>query len=71
MQISQHDKILLSELKHSPGYKPLVAMLEKKKEEQLDQVVVTQLFDQKSVGRHNVSIGKIQVLQELLEVLQA
>jgi|TARA_Y100000310_G_scaffold2511_2_gene3233 hypothetical protein len=71
MQISQHDKILLSELKHSPGYKPLVAMLEKKKEEQLDQVVVTQLFDQKSVGRHNVAIGKIQVLQELLEVLQA
>tara|TARA_Y100000296_G_C5164128_1_gene253570 strand:+ start:536 stop:751 length:216 start_codon:yes stop_codon:yes gene_type:complete len=71
MQISQHDKILLSELKHSPGCKPLVAMLEKKKEEQLDQVVVTQLFDQKSVGRHNVAIGKIQVLQELLEVLQA
>ena len=71
MQISQHDKILLSELKHSPGYKPLVALLEKKREEQLDQVVVTQLFDQKSVGRHNVSIGKIQVLQELLEVLQA
>ena len=67
----QHDKILLAELKHSPGYKPLVDLLEKKKEEQHDQVVVAQLFDQKSVGRHNVAVGKIQVLQELLEVLQA
>ena len=68
---SQHEKILLAELKNNAGYRPLVAMLEKKKAEQLDQVVVSQLFDQKSVGRHNVAVGKIQAYKEILELLQA
>ncbi len=69
--LSQHEKILLAELKNSPGFIPLVAILNKKKEEQLDQVVVGQLFDQKSVGRHNVAVGKIQALIEVLDILQA
>ena len=68
---SQHDQTLLNELKNSPGYQTLVASIEKKKEEQLDQVVVSQLFDQKSVGRHNVAVGKIQAYKEILELLQA
>ena len=69
--MQQHDKLLLLELRNSPGYKPLVSLIEKKITEQLDQVVVAQLFDQKSVGRHNVAVGKIQALQEVLEAIQA
>ena len=61
----------LYELQNSPGYKPLMAILEKKIEEQLDQVTVNQLFDQQSVGKHNVSIGKIQAFKEIVNVLQA
>ena len=68
---SQHDQILLNELKNSPGYQPLVALIEKRKGEQLDQVLVGQLFDQKSVGRHNVAVGKIQAFSEVLDLLQA
>lgn len=59
------------ELIHTPGYKPLMALLEKKIEEQLDQVTVNQLFDQQSVGKHNVAIGKIQAFKEIVNVLQA
>ena len=69
--MQQHDKLLLLELRNSPGYKPLVSMIEKKITEQLDQVVVAQLFDQKSVGRHNVAVGKVQALREVLEAIQA
>ena len=65
----QHDA-RLTELKNSPGYKPLMAILEKKIEEQLDQVTVNQLFDQQSVGKHNVAIGKIQAFKEIENVLQ-
>ena len=69
--MQQHDKLLLLELRNSPGYKPLVGLIEKKITEQLDQVVVAQLFDQKSVGRHNVAVGKVQALREVLEAIQA
>ena len=66
----QHDQRLL-ELQNSPGYKPLMALLEQRIQEQLDQVTVNQLYDQQSVGRHNVSIGKIQAFKEIVNVLQA
>ena len=69
--MQQHDKLLLLELRNSPGYKPLGSLIEKKITEQLDQVVVAQLFDQKSVGRHNVAVGKVQALREVLEAIQA
>ena len=68
---SQHDAILLNELKNNAGDKPLVAAIQKSRSEQLDQVVVGQLYDQKSVGRHNVAVGKIQAYDEVLELLQA
>jgi len=61
----------LNEIKNSPGYRPLIDILDKKINEQLDQIMVNQLFDQQSVGKHNVAIGKVQAFREIVNVLQA
>ena len=71
MPASQRDNLLLAEVKNGPGWSALKDFVEERIEEQLTQVTVHQLFDQKSVGKHNVAIGKIQALREILNVVEA
>lgn len=53
-------------LNGNPGWEALKEVFEAKIEEQLDLVTTTHLHDQKSVGRHNASLGKIEAYREIL-----
>ena len=57
---------LIAMLKGHPGWEALKEEFERKINEQLDLVTTTQLYDQKSIGRHNVALGKIEAYREIL-----
>ena len=61
---SKRDLIVM--LTGHPGWEALKEEFERKINEQLDLVTTTHLHDQKSVGRHNVSLGKIEAYREVL-----
>ena len=45
-------------------------IIEKKIQDAFDIIKSKQLVDQESVSRHNVSIGKIQAWQEMLDIAE-
>ena len=61
---------MLSMLSQSPGWQIYKEMIEKRIKDAYDIIKSKQLDDQESVSRHNVSIGKIQALQEMLDIAE-
>ena len=53
-----------------PGWQLYKEMIEKKIKDANDVIKMKQLVDQESVSRHNVSIGKIQAWQEMLDIAE-
>ena len=62
---------MLGMLSQSPGWQIYKEMIEKKIQEAYDVIKSKQLVDQESVSRHNVSIGKIQAWQEMLDIAES
>ena len=61
---------MLSMLSQSPGWQIYKEMIEKRIKDAYDIIKSKQLVDQESVSRHNVSIGKIQAWQEMLDIAE-
>jgi len=61
---------MLRMLPQSPGWFIYKEMIEKKIQDAYDIIKLKQLVDQESVSRHNVSIGKIQAWQEMLDIAE-
>ena len=61
---------MLRMLPQSPGWFIYKEMIEKKIQDAYDIIKSKQLVDQESVSRHNVSIGKIQAWQEMLDIAE-
>ena len=61
---------VLAMLSQSPGWPQYKEMIEKKIQDAYDIIKSKQLVDQESVSRHNVSIGKIQAWQEMLDIAE-
>lgn len=61
---------VLRMLSQSPGWHIYKEIIEKKIQEAYDIIKSKQLVDQESVSRHNVSIGKIQAWQEMLDIAE-
>ncbi len=65
----RHD--VLAMLSQSPGWQLYKEMIEKRIQDAYDIIKSKQLVDQESVSRHNVSIGKIQAWQEMLDIAES
>ena len=61
---------VLAMLSQSPGWQQYKQIIEKKIQDAYDIIKSKQLVDQESVSRHNVSIGKIQAWQEMLDIAE-
>ena len=61
---------VLAMLSQSPGWQQYKEIIEKKIQDSFDVIKSKQLVDQESVSRHNVSIGKIQAWQEMLDIAE-
>ena len=61
---------MLGMLSQSPGWQIYKEMIEKRIQDAYDIIKLKQLVDQESVSRHNVSIGKIQALTEMLDIAE-
>ena len=61
---------VLAMLSQSPGWQQYKSMIEKRIQDAYDIIKSKQLVDQESVSRHNVSIGKIQAWQEMLDIAE-
>ena len=61
---------ILRMLSQSPGWQIYKEMIEKRIKDAYDIIKMKQLVDQESVSRHNVSIGKIQAWQEMLDIAE-
>ena len=61
---------VLRMLSQSPGWQIYKEMIEKRIKDANDVIKMKQLVDQESVSRHNVSIGKIQAWQEMLDIAE-
>jgi len=61
---------ILGMLSQSPGWQPYKEMIEKRIQDAYDIIKLKQLVDQESISRHNVSIGKIQAWQEMLDIAE-
>jgi len=61
---------ILRMLSQSPGWQIYKEMIEKRMQDTYDIIKMKQLVDQESVSRHNVSIGKIQAYQEMLDIAE-
>lgn len=61
---------MLRMLPQSAGWSIYKEMIEKKIQDAYDIIKSKQLVDQESVSRHNVSIGKIQAWQEMLDIAE-
>ena len=61
---------VLAMLSQSPGWALYKEMIEKRIQDTFDIIRSKQLVDQESVSRHNVSIGKIQAWQEMLDIAE-
>ena len=64
----RHD--VLAMLSQSPGWQQYKEIIENKIQDAYDIIKSKQLVDQESVSRHNVSIGKIQAWQEMLDIAE-
>ena len=64
----RHD--VLAMLAQSPGWQQYKEIIAKKIQDAYDIIKSKQLVDQESVSRHNVSIGKIQSWQEMLDIAE-
>ena len=64
----RHD--VLAMLSQSPGWQQYKEIIEKKIQDSFDIIKSKQLVDQEAVSRHNVSIGKIQAWQEMLDIAE-
>ena len=62
---------VLAMLSQSPGWALYKEMIEKRIQDAFDIIRSKQLVDQESVSRHNVSIGKIQAWQEMLDIAES
>ena len=62
---------VLAMLSQSPGWALYKEMIEKRIQDTFDIIRSKQLVDQESVSRHNVSIGKIQACQEMLDIAES
>ena len=62
---------VLAMLSQSPGWALYKEMIEKRIQVTFDIIRSKQLVDQESVSRHNVSIGKIQAWQEMLDIAES
>ena len=62
---------VLAMLSQSPGWQQYKEIIEKKIQDSFDVIKSKQLVDQESVSRHNVSIGKIQAWQEMLDIAES
>ena len=62
---------VLRMLSQSPGWAQYKEIIEKKIQDSFDIIKSKQLVDQESVSRHNVSIGKIQAWQEMLDIAES
>ena len=61
---------MLGMLSQSPGWQIYKEMIEKRIKDTYDIIKSKQLVDQESVSSHNVSIGKIQASQEMLDIAE-
>ena len=61
---------VLAMLSQSHGWQQYKQIIEKKIQDAYDIIKSKQLVDQESVSRHNVSIGKIQAWQEMLDIAE-
>ena len=61
---------MLGMLSQSPGWQIYKEMIEKKIQDAYDIIKSKQLVDQESVSRHNVSSGKIQAWQDMLDIAE-
>ena len=61
---------MLGMLSQSPGWQIYKEMIEKRIKDTYDIIKSKQLVDQESVSRHNVSIGKIQAWQDMLDIAE-
>ena len=61
---------MLGMLSQSPGWLIYKEMIEKRIQDTYDIIKSKQLVDQESVSRHNVSIGKIQAWQDMLDIAE-
>ena len=61
---------VLAMLSQSPGWQLYKEMIEKRIKDAYDIIKSKQLVDQESVSRQNVSIGKIQAWQEMLDIAE-
>jgi hypothetical protein len=57
-------------LSQSPGWQLYKEIIEKNIQNAYDMIKLKQLVDQESISRHNVSIGKIQAWQEMLDIAE-
>ena len=62
---------VLRMLSQSPGWQIYKEMIEERIQSAYDIIKSKQLVDQESVSRHNVSIGKIQAWQEMLDIAES
>ena len=62
---------VLAMLSQSPGWALYKEMIEKRIQDTFDIIRSKQLVNQESVSRHNVSIGKIQAWQEMLDIAES
>ena len=62
---------VLAMLSQSRGWALYKEMIDKRIQDTFDIIRSKQLVDQESVSRHNVSIGKIQAWQEMLDIAES
>ena len=61
---------ILRMLSQSPGWHIYKEMIEERIKNSFDIIKSKQLVDQEGIARHNISIGKIQAWQEMLEIAE-
>ena len=57
---------LLAMLLTHPGWNALKEEFEKPKSDELDRIVNGTLFDQESIAKHHISIGRVRAWEEIL-----
>ena len=58
---------LLAMLETHPGWNALKDEFERRVSDEMDRIVNGTLFDQESVAKHHISIGRVRAWKEILE----
>ena len=58
---------LLVMLTSHPGWAALKEEFAKRQKDEVDRIVNGTLFDQESIAKHHISIGRVRAWQEILE----